>query len=519
MNGTSGPPIGPVNTDPTNEQAAARSGPDSSGIARRALRGGIVAVGSKFLLQGFTWASTLLVIRLLEPSDYGLFAAAMLIISLGQLISDGGLARALIQKPVLDAEDTAVAFTASAAVSVTLYGLVWLASAPLANHFNDPQLLLLMRVMALCLIIPIFDFIPHAMLERDLRYGTLAAANTASAFVQALITLILAWLGWGVWALGCGILGGRMAYSVWVNVARPWKPGFALPGASGRNVLGFGVTIAATNLLWFINHNVDSAIILLVLGKAPLGLYSIAMQLAMIPLEKVNVTVNAVSFSTFSRLHREPERLRRWFLKLLTLRAVLTFPMLVGLALVADDVLPAVLGEKWRPLVPLFQILAPVGAIMVASTAFTPLFNAIGRPDLALKYTAISALTSTVAFYIGCSTAGLIGVCIAWALLYPVLFLGMLVLTARASGVGAGEALMAMGSPAFAVVVMAVAVLAVRSWFPGDSHLIARFASSLAVGAIAYAGTVAAVSGRALWADVASLSAILGKRKPEEAAA
>lgn len=512
MSATSAPPIDPAISEPANATG-------SSGVARRALRGGMIVIGAKFLLQGFTWASTLLVIRLLEPGDYGVVVAAMFVVGLAQLVAEGGLTRTLVQKPVLHDRDGPVAFTAAATMSVALYAAVWFAAAPLAAHAENPQLVPIMRVLAIAIIIPIFYAVPEAMLERKLQYSEVAAASIASGFMQALVTLGLAWLGWGAWALCAGLLASRLTYAVWVNVASPWKPTLSWPDAEGRKLLAFGMTIAATNLLWTLNHSADTAVILALMGTAPLGLYAVAMQLAMIPLEKVNITVNSVSFSTFSRLHNEPERLRRWFLKLLTLRAVLAFPMLIGLALVADDVLPVMLGEKWRPLVPLFQILAPVGAIMVASTAFTPLFNAIGRPDLALKYTAVSALTLTAAFYVGCSYAGLIGVCAAWAVFYPMLFCGMLLLTARASGVGAVEALMAMSSPALGAAVMTVAVLALRSWIPGDDHLLARFSSSIIVGALAYAGTVAAVSGRALWADVASLSALLGKRKPGDAEA
>ncbi len=515
MSGTSATPDDPGSAQPAESPKEG----ETSNLASRALRGGMLVVGSKFLLQGFTWASTLLVIRLLEPADYGIVAAAFFIVGFAQLIADGGLTRALVQRPVLEQNECAVAFTISTAISITFYAAIWFAAEPIARYSGTPQLAPMMRVMGLTLLIPIFHVVPDAILERKLQYTTIAFANTASTFGQAAITLGLAWQGWGAWALCVGIVASKVIYAIWVNIAQPWKKEFAWPDATGRKLLGFGMTIAATNLLWTINHSADTAVILAMLGTAPLGLYSVAMQLATIPLEKVNVTVNAVSFSTFSRLQDEPERLRRWFIKLLTLRAVLAFPMLIGLALVAEDILPTLLGEKWRPLVPLFQILAPVGAIMVASTAFTPLFNAIGRPDLALKYTAASAVTLSVAFFAGCYYAGLAGVCIAWAVFYPLLFIGMLLLTAPASGVGAGESLLSMSSPAIGTAIMTAAVLAARTQFPGDEHLLARFISSVAVGGITYAVAIAAMSGRALWADIVSLSALLGRRKSGEASA
>jgi O-antigen/teichoic acid export membrane protein len=507
---------GSMSDAPGGVAAAARSAPQgeqNAGLAGRALKGGVLMVGSKLLLQVVTWASTLLVLRMLNPGDYGLIAAAMLVVSFAQLLTDGGLTRALIQKPDLEPRDNAVAFTFAVAMGAASFVVIWVLAGYLGERYGDPQFTPLMRVMGGYLLFQIFCIIPMAKLERELKYGWIAAISTAAAVSQALVTLALAWHGWGVWSLAAGILTGAAAAAVGLNLVAGWRPTLAAPDAAGRKLLAFGMTVAITNILWFIYHQADVAVISALLGPAQLGLYTVAMQLAMLPLDKFNVAINTISFSTFSRLQDDPERLRRWFLKLLSLRTVAAFPILAGLALVAEDLLPWLLGEKWRPMVPLFQILAPVGALMVVSNSFTPLFNAIGRPDLGLKYTAVSAALLPIAFLIGCKWGGLQGVCLAWLALYPPLLIGMLLLTGGASGVGFAASMKALATPALASAVMAAAVVATRSALPGDDNLWLRFAASVTVGAASFGAAVAALSWRQLWGDVKALRAMMAANK------
>lgn len=194
MSGTGATPDAPGSAPPTGSP----EGREDANLASRALRGGMLVVGSKFLLQGFTWASTLLVIRLLEPADYGLVAAAFFIVGFAQLIADGGLTRALVQRPALEQNECAVAFTISTIVSVAFYTAIWFAAEPIARYSGTPQLAPMMQVMGLTLFIPIFHVVPDAMLERKLQYPTIAMATTASTFGQAAITLGLAWQGWGL---------------------------------------------------------------------------------------------------------------------------------------------------------------------------------------------------------------------------------------------------------------------------------------------------------------------------------
>ena len=125
----------------------------------------------------------------------------------------------------------------------------------------------------------------------------------------------------------------------------------------------------------------------------------------------------------------------------------------------------------------------------------------------------------SLAFYIGCSYAGLVGVCVAWAVSYPLVFTGMLLTTSRASGVTAAGALTAMMAPVLAAVVMTGAVLAFRSAVPGDDQLLVRLFGSVGIGAIAYAAIIGAVAGRDIWGDITSLSAMLGRHKPDAAVA
>jgi O-antigen/teichoic acid export membrane protein len=189
-------------------------------------------------------------------------------------------------------------------------------------------------------------------------------------------------------------------------------------------------------------------------------------------------------------------------------------PALAGMALVAPDAFALVLGERWLPAVLPFQLLSLVGVLMVYSHALPPLFNALGRPDVNLRYTAACTLLFPLAFVAGGKLGGTVGVCLAWLVLYPVLVGLLVALTRRITGVGLLALARAQAPVAGAVVFMAACVLAVQ-WALGDDRLPddfplrtwawLRLAASILVGAVAYAGVLLALARRTILADLFGL--------------
>lgn len=180
-------------------------------------------------------------------------------------------------------------------------------------------------------------------------------------------------------------------------------------------------------------------------------------------------------------------------------------PALIGLALVADDAFPFALGETWRPAVLPYQLLSLVGTMMVVASCLPPWFNALGRPEINLKYNLVSSLVLPPAFAIGGYVGGLPGVCLAWLLAFPLLFTSLVTLTKSVTGISISRIAIAITPAAIAVVAMSAAVIGARHIFTVESDLL-RLGLQVAVGAITYIGTVAILGWDTL---IPSLRAVL----------
>jgi O-antigen/teichoic acid export membrane protein len=290
--------------------------------------------------------------------------------------------------------------------------------------------------------------------------------------------------------------------------ASQWRPRLTPPWkhpASTRALLTFGLHVSVTNLLWFLYSNSDFAIIGKLAGPVALGYYALAFQLISLPVQKLTANANQVAYPVYCRLQDDRPRLRTWYLRLTVLLGFLGMPALAGMALVAEDAFALVLGERWLPAVLPFQLLSVVGILMVYATSLPPLFNALGRPDINVRYTVACTLLYPAAFYAGGTWGGLVGICLAWLLLYPVVITCLVVLTRRLTGVGVVDLVGAQVPLVGAVLVMTGVVLAVRGGMAGTPWPWLRLLVSIVAGAAAYAGVLLALGRRTVLAEVAGI--------------
>ncbi|MBY0232183.1 MAG: lipopolysaccharide biosynthesis protein, partial [Gemmataceae bacterium] len=361
-------------------------------LARNAVRGGAVLMAARLAVQVFTWAVTFVVARRLAVSDYGVMAWALLVVHFADQLAEAGVGRALVQKKELGPTDRDQAFTLSLGLGALLYTALFLASAPLAASLQVPELVPLLRVMGLLLLIVPFRTVALATLDREGRFSRQALIVVLKSLAQSALVLSLASAGAGYWALAAGALLGNAAEAAATLHASRWVPSLAWPGKEARALVAFGLWASGGAMLWYVYSNADFAVVGSMLGKEALGAYSFAFMLMSIPVERLTASVNQIAYPVFCRLQHEPERLRSWHRRLTTLLGAIAVPVLAGMALVADDAFPLVLGEKWNPAILPFQLLSLVGILNVLVYTLSPLLNALGRPDLNFRYTFACAL-------------------------------------------------------------------------------------------------------------------------------
>jgi O-antigen/teichoic acid export membrane protein len=262
--------------------------------------------------------------------------------------------------------------------------------------------------------------------------------------------------------------------------------------------------VSGAGLLWFAYSNSDFAAAGALLGPIALGYYALAFQLVSLPVQKISAHVNQIMFPVFCRLQDDRARARDWFLRLTVLVAAVTTPALVGMALVADDGLPLLLGERWRPAVLPLQMLCPIGAPMVLAAALLQMIGALGRPDVNLKYTALSALLYPAAFFAAGSWLGVQGICLVWLVLYPVQVAALVHLTRGLTGIPLPSLLRAHAPVIAGTGFMAACVLLVQAAL-ADAEPAARLAAAICAGIAAYLGWLLLAARSSILADVRGL--------------
>jgi O-antigen/teichoic acid export membrane protein len=465
---------------------------------------------ARLLVQAGTWAVTFLVARLLEPTDYGVMTWGTVFLGLAEILAEAGIGRALVHKEDLAEDDPARAFTLCLILSAALYLLLLVGAALAERWLNVPGLASLLIVLGLVLWLSPIRSVALALLDREQKILSQAAILVLASAAQSALVLALAWNGAGYWALAAGAIAAKLTEALTLGVACGWWPRLAWPGSEAWGLARYGLYISGASLLWYFYSNADFAVVGKMFGEKGLGFYALAFQLMSIPVQRLTGGVNQVAFPVFCRLQRDPARLRSWYLRLTVLLGAFGLPALAGLALTASDAFLLLLGEKWLPAVPLFQLLSIAGAVQIFGHSLPPLFNALGRPDLNFRYTFACAVLFPPAFILGGWLGGVEGVCLSWLVIYPLLVGALIALTSGVTGISLADYLRPQGPVLAALVVMSGVVLAIQALVAPP---LPRLVASVAGGAATYAGSLCLLGRRTVVADtLALLRELRGRR-------
>jgi O-antigen/teichoic acid export membrane protein len=342
-------------------------------------------------------------------------------------------------------------------------------------------------------------------LERNLHLGKQSAIQLGGAVASAALVLSLALAGMGYWALAAGTLASRLFEAGCAWWASGWRPALALPAREAWDLLRFGLHVSGASLLWFLYNNSDFAALGTFGGLEVLGFYAVAFQLMTLPMQKLSAHVNHVMYAVFCKLQDDRARVRNWFLRLTVLQTFVIVPALAGLALVAADAIPLLFRPRWAEAVVPFQLLCPVGMILVVSAALHQTLAALGRPDVTLKYNAVCALVLPAGFFSAAWLGGTVGVCLVWLLLTPLFVAALIHLTRGVTGIGIADVLRAQAPVFVGAGFMTCCVLAVQWALCDDPRTVLRLAAAISTGVASYAGWMLLTTRRTVLADVRGL--------------
>ena len=455
-------------------------------------------VWSKGGLQALSMLTTLLVARLLSPSDYGLMALATVWTGAIGLMAELGLGPAIVQFRDVDERELNTFFWMTLSATVGAYAMLYAAAPMIAGWFESPRLTEVLRVIALGLPLMGLRQVPDALLRKRVELNRIAQSEIIATLSALPLTFALAWAGAGVWALVCGMLWQSMMNNVVLYWFVRWRPGLSVGSHRLAEILRFSLSSVGARVSWSVYEQVD----VLVLGRFTndhtLGFYSMARQLASMPVTKISVVVNQLASPVMAALQLDDERLRASFFRMVRLVGCVTVPLCLLLALEADDLVAIALGPKWIPMVPLLQILAAAGLLRWLEVLLPPVLFARYRAGFLFWWTMAVLGGMPFVFWAGASWKGAAGVALGWVVVYPVFVIWM----ARESlkELGAGWALVweHIRPVARMAVISALCMLFVRWLIPGDTLAIqiARFSAAVAVGGAVYAGGLYLRGGR-----------------------
>lgn len=339
----------------------------------------------KILVKVASFAISVILARLLSPSDYGLMGMLAIFMSISSVFIEGGLAKALIQRQGCQDIDYSTAFVTNVALSLVIYAVLFLTAPLIADFYDEPILIPLTRVLALTIILGSFNIVQRAKLMANVDFKSLAQINVMSILVTGAIGIFMAYEGYGVWALVGQSIGSTLFLIFIFPFYSKWKPSLRFSKESFSHLFGFGSKLMITGVYAVIFNNIATICIGKVYKSEELGYYTRGSQFSDLISFTVNDVLGTVTFPVLSELQNDTERLVAVYRKSLFVTAMIIFPVMVLCALLAYPLVLILLTEKWLPCVVLMQWLCLARMFTPLSALNMNILNAVGRSDLFMK--------------------------------------------------------------------------------------------------------------------------------------
>jgi len=432
--------------------------------------------------------------RLLSPAEFGLIAMVVMLTGFAEMFLEIGLGAALVQRAQIDETHRSTVFVVTLAAGAALAGLFVLIAPAIAQFFGRAELDALTCVLAVNFIIAGLRCVPLALLTRALRFRAIATIEIIAALTAGCAAIVAAARGWGLWALALHLLLNSAILTILHGAAAGWRPRERPRVAALRQVLGFGAGVLGFRVTDYWSMRIDHLLVGRFIGPASLGVYGKAYELVLFPVRQIGAVVTRVMFPALSSIGDDPARIKRIYLRAVGLIGLVAFPCALGMGAAAESLVLVTLGEPWREMIPLVQILCLVAASSTIVTTTSWLYMARGRADLMFRWGLGAGLIKTLAIVIGLRW-GLPGVAISLVVAnYAVLLHPSLAIPGRLVGLRVAEILRETAAPFLGALAMAAFVFLLGRALPLDPASPARLGIQVAAGAAVYAALMHALS-------------------------
>jgi PST family polysaccharide transporter len=462
-------------------------------LRARSLKGVLWTSFESFGIAALSLGVFAVMAHVLEPHDFGVVALAGVFTFSFNLIVGSSFSDALVQRTELVPEHLDVAFWSTLAMALALTGLCYAGADLAARWLHEPALAHVLPWLSWIMPIGAIGAVQMAMFRRGLRFGMIAIRSAAGRTVGAIVGVVMALTGFGVWSLIGQQIAGVLTTSIAMAIASEWRPHFRFSFDRFRELWKFGIHVSASHTVNGMSQQAVNLLIGSLFGTGALGYFNVAWRMVQLLCSLTSSAVYHVGFSAFSRLQEDRAAVTRAMLQATRLSCLVGFPLAAGMALLAGPIITVMFGHKWSASVPLLIILALDLIHAFYAMFYSACYRAMGRPEWVFGLGLLGAVTGLAAVVL-LAPAGIMVVAIGWVgqsfLLMPL----EIMLLKRILRVRLSEILAPALVPAVATVIMSAAV-AVLLWGVGDSiSNLDRLLAGVPVGVVTYVLAIALLS-------------------------
>lgn len=346
--------------------------------------------------QGIQLINQIILARLLSPSEFGTIAIVLVFINLAQVFVQSGFSTALIQKQNVSQEDFSSVFYLSLGLASILYLCMLFASPFIASFYQKENLTLILRILSLTLFAGAFNSIQNAVISRNMEFKLLFRSSLGAVLISGFGGILSAVMGIGVWSLVIQQLLNQFSITIIMWFTVNWRPKIHFSFKRVLGLFSFGWKLLVSELINVLYLNLRTLIIGRIYNPSVLGYYNRGEQFPKIIVTNINGSIQSVMLPTLSSYQDDRKQVKRIVRRSIKTSSFIVFPMMIGMAIVAEPIIYLVLGEQWLPTVPFLQIFCIVYSLMPIHTANLQAINALGRSDIFLRLEIIKKILGII---------------------------------------------------------------------------------------------------------------------------
>ncbi|TPH13297.1 lipopolysaccharide biosynthesis protein [Litorilituus lipolyticus] len=435
-----------------------------SSLRSKTIKGIAVLGAGKSLGKLVSFANTLILARILAPEDYGLMAMAMVVAGFVGFFNEIGLGSAIIQRKEVSSAQLSGAFYIALITCSILYFITYISAPYAAAFYENEQIELLLQVLAISFFFGAIKTVPDALLVKEMKFKVIAGIEFFSIILVCVVTLSLALAGFKTWSLVYGFLAGELFKTISILWLSQWRPSRTGSIRQAASLMKFGLTVTYSRLTWYLYTNASTLILGRVAGGAQTGIYSMAATIATLPTSHITSLIIQVASPLFSKLQEDMQGLNNALLKLSAGISLVSFPVLTGMMLTANELVPILLGEQWLTAIIPLQLMCIRGFFKSIDPLLTQAFISIGKANITAKYTSFCAVVIPLSLLLGALHSGINGAAFGVAIVSPLLLSVLLFLAKKHFQLSIKSYFAKLLSPLLASLFMAFILLSFE-WF------------------------------------------------------